>query len=98
MALSQRQTFYFADLSERGTCLCSAFTLFSGNVVLLTTMLLWQGASANWNRYACSDLLPRLRLGYLHAILFSDAAFLLSETADNSALRARLFQSFIKKQ
>ena len=78
--------------------MCSAHTLFCGNIILLRTMLLWQGGAVNWNRYACSNFLPRLWLGYLYASSFFDADSPLLETAENDALGARFFQRFINKQ
>lgn len=78
--------------------MCSAYTLFCGNIILLRTMLLWQGVAVKQNRYACSNLLPRLRLGYLHAGSFFDADSPFLDTAENDAFGARLFQRFINKQ
>lgn len=76
----------------------SAHTLFYGNVILISAMLLWQGVAVNWNRYACSNFLPRLRLGYLHASSFFDADSPLLETAENDGFGAKLFQGFVNKQ
>lgn len=91
-------TFCFTDLRGGRTCLYSAHMLFYGNSILISAMPLWQGVAVNWNRYACSNFLPRLRLGYLHASSFFDADSPLFETAENDVFGAKLFQRFVNKQ